>query len=252
MPVGQRPAVPAGLLRTREHEAQLDLHVGTRPAIVDHRAIGCDPHVAGHAPGAAAVGMCTEDRLGARRRLRLDQGTLGGDPVVELAVAHAQTAQFVERPGRLRIGQLRDEEEGPLPDTGGVLHPGLQTECQVEGHDLRAAGAAAIAATGEPHLPRERHHPPAGAPVALQDPAAVDVAPLNDERSLERPDDLRPQLPAHLGQSGADGPLQRTDVGTLGMQLYGQRDRDGDRLHGEPLRVLVPTPPAYGRGSPRT
>ena len=77
-------------------------------------------------------GWAPEDRLGAGRDLRIDQGTLLGDPVVQLAMADPQTAQLIERPGRLGVGQLGDEEERPLPDAQAVLHAGLQTEELVE------------------------------------------------------------------------------------------------------------------------
>ena len=82
-----------------------------------------------------------------------------------------------------------------------------------------AAGTAAIAATRERDLAREGHHPPRCPAVGLQHAAAADVARGRQQQPLERPDDLRPQLPSDIGEAGADGPLQRADVGPLRVQL---------------------------------
>ena len=131
-----------------------------------------------------------------------------------------------------------------------MLHAGLQTQGQVERHDLVAAGTAAIAPTGERDLTREGHHPARCPAVGAQQAATADVPAGCHQQPLERPDDLRPQLPTDLGESGADRPLQRTDVGALGMQLDGERDRDGDRLHGGPLRVLGSDTSSLRWGSP--
>ena len=120
-----------------------------------------------------------------------------------------------------------------------MLGPGRETEELVERHDLGTTGAAAIAPTGEADLAREGHDAPCCATVGLHDAAAADVSPAHHERSLERADELRPQLSGHVGHAGTHGPLERTDVGTLGLEFQGERERDGDRLHGEPLRLLV-------------
>ena len=78
MPVEQPVSVPAAPFGAREHEAQLDLHVGATGSVVDHRAVGADPDVARHAPGAVPLGMGTQDRLGASRDLGLDAAAFLG------------------------------------------------------------------------------------------------------------------------------------------------------------------------------
>ena len=230
-----------GPLAAREDEAQLDLHVRARATVVDHRAVGADPDVAGHAPAGVALGVGAEDGLGACPGLGFDASALLGHPGVEPAVTDPDGAQLVERPGGLGIGELGDEEEGPLPDAEGVLGPGRQAEQCVEGHDLLATGQTALAAPGEGHLAGQGHDPTRRPTVALQEPTAADVTARHGQQRLEGAHDLAPDLATRLGQRGPDGPLQRADVSTLRMQLHGERDRDGDRLHGEPFPMLVPT-----------
>ena len=242
--------VPAGPLDPAEDEPELDLHVAAAGTVVDHRAVGADPHVA-LAPDRcrAALGMGPEHGILAGRHLGLDAGALLGDPGMELAVADRETAQLVERPRRPGIGQLGDEEESSLPDPERVLHAGCQAEHLVERHDLGGTGATAIAPTGEADLTREGHDASRRPTVGLHDAAAADVATAHHERPFERADELRPQLPGHVGQADTHRPFQRADVGTLGLQFEGERDRDGDRLHDEPLRVLVVDKPSLSRGS---
>ena len=105
--VDEGTAIASGPLAAREDETELDLHVRARATVVDHRAVGADPDVAGHAPAAGPLGMGAQERLGPCRGRGLDAGALLGDPGVEPTVADADGAQLVERPGRLRIATAR-------------------------------------------------------------------------------------------------------------------------------------------------
>ena len=129
--------------------------------------------------------------------------------------------------------------QGALPDAQRMLHPGRETEGLVEGPDLSVAGPAAIAPTGQADLTREGHDTPRRPAAGIQDATTNDVAAGHRRHRLERADDLAPQLPASIGQGDPDGRLQRADVGTVRLQSQGERNRGGDRLHGERLRLLV-------------
>ena len=240
MALEEPPTVPADPFDAPEDEAQLDLHVGPAPSVVDHRAVGADPHVAvARTDGPVALGVGAQDGLGAGRRRGLETGSLGSHPAVDLAVADRQAAQLLERPGRPRVRELGGEPEGALPDSQGVLAAGLEAEGRIERHELPAAGSAAIATTVHLHLAREGHDAPSGPAVGAQDTPAAGVAGRHGHEPLERAHELGPEPLARLRQGDRDRSLERSDVGALGTHLERECHRDGDRLHGEPLRLLV-------------
>ena len=96
----ERPAVPAGPLDPREHEAQLDLHVGP-----DQRSLTIVPSAETHTspgmrPVLARLGMGAQERLRAGRRPGLDAGALLGHPGVELAMADRRAPAARRASGR--------------------------------------------------------------------------------------------------------------------------------------------------------
>ena len=214
--------------------------MGAAGAVVDHRAVGHDPDIA-LAVGwrRATLGMGPEDGILPGRDVGLDTAAFLLDPGVDLAVADREATQLLECAGGLGIGQLGHEPEGALPDAERVLHPGLETEQLVERQHLGTAGPAAIALPGELHLAREGHDASARPPVGPQDAATADMAMRHRLRCLDRAEQRLPQLPGRLVEPRAHRAFERADVSTLRMELHGERERNGDRLHGEPLRVLV-------------
>ena len=105
-----------------------------------------------------------------------------------------------------------------------------------------------MAAAGDGHLARQGDDATRGPAVGFEHLATGGTAPSCREQRLERADDLAPKLASGLCQGGSDGPLQRTDVGPLRLHMEGQRDRDGDRLHGEPLPWRVIDTPSLRMG----
>ena len=152
--------------------------------------------------------MVPEDGILPERDSGLDAATFLPDPAVELTVADRKVTQLVERAGRLRIGELGHEPEAPFPHPERVLHPGLQPERLVDGHDLASAGQAAIAAAGQRDLARERDEVAPCSTVGLQDAAATDVAPGHRQARLERRQQGLPQSLLDHREAGAHRTLQ--------------------------------------------
>lgn len=73
-PIGQRPAGPARPPGAVEDEADLDLELGPRRAVVDHRPVGAHPDRAAPRSVALADRSVTEDRLGLESSSRIDPG----------------------------------------------------------------------------------------------------------------------------------------------------------------------------------
>jgi hypothetical protein len=120
-----------------------------------------------------------------------------------------------------------------------VLDPALQAQRRVERHGLLAALAAAEPPAHELHLARERDEPTGRPAVRRQVAAAAGAADRLGHGRLEPLQQRGPQPARRVREARAHRPLERADVRTLGAELQVERDRDGDRLHGEPLRLLV-------------
>lgn len=113
-----------------------------------------------------------------------------------------------------------------------MLGPGLEPEGDIERHGLRPAGRAAVPATPQLHLARERHQPPRRPTVRLHGPATALARGGCRQGRLELGHEGPPQGGPDLGQSRAHGALQRADVGVVRREMHLHRDRT---LHHEPL-----------------